>query len=306
MKLAVAVLAFLIAACGGRARPGPATTRATAPATLAERVIALFPDGAQLLVEIDLARLKANPTVGPVATRVLAEMGEDTKVPGLPMAMQGSPLAHADLVVLAAYGVGTAQAASVTILATKDEITGGVKLADGLVALGPPEWTAQIEARAAIAAQQPLMPSLALMQLRDHAMPDKAPGAVLRVTAQLPFDARIALARQTGVEAAPAQLSIWADVVDDLAIIIDGDAADPGDKKAKDAAGRLSRALTAVLESAAREPALQVLGLTSALRDARTITQRTWVRTIITVGPRQLTRAVERATALLNGQKSPG
>lgn len=299
LALAVA-LVLAVGACGGRARPTTGSARGIAlPTTLAEKMIALLPDGAQLLVEIDLARLKANPAVGEVATKALAQLGADTKLPGLPMAVQGSPLANADLVVLAAYGVGTDHAASITLLATKAEVPGAVRLSDEIVALGPEDWTAQVEARAGIAAHSPIAPSLSLMPLRDHAMPEKAPGAVLRVTAQLPFDARIALARQTGVEAAPAQLSIWADVVDDFAVIIDADAADPGDKKVKDAAARLQTSLAAVLAAAANEPALHALGLTSALRDARTITQRTWLRTIITVGPRQLTRAVERARAML-------
>jgi len=293
------VVALVVCACGGRARPTGPGQGIALPTTLAEKMIALLPDGAQLLVELDLARLKANPAVGAVVTQALGRLGADTKLPGLPIAVQGSPLANAELVVLAAYSVGTDRAASLTLLATKAEVAGAVRLSPELVVLGPQDWTAQVEARAGIAEHSPIAPSLSLMPLRDHAMPEKAPGAVLRVTAQLPFDARVALARQIGLETAPAQLSIWADVVDDFAVIIDGDAADPGDKKAKDAAARLQKSLSAVLAAAANAPALQALGLTSAIRDARTITQRTWVRTIITVGPRQLTRAVERARAML-------
>jgi len=262
-------------------------------------MIAMLPDGAQVLVEVDLARLRANPTVGEVTKRFLASLGEDTRIPGLPLAVQGSPLAQSNLVILAAYGVGTAQAASVVLLATKAEVTGSVRLADDIVALGPTEWTQQLEARAGIAQHTAIAPSLSLMPLRDHAMPAKAPGAVLRVTAQLPFDARVSLARQTGLETAPAQLSIWADVVDDFAVIVDADAADPGDKQAKDAAARLSRSITVLLTALGNEPALKALGLAGALRDVRMITERTWVRMIITVGPRQLERAVERARAML-------
>jgi hypothetical protein len=297
----LALILLVIAACGGRAGRGGAasTAKVLRPATVADRMIAFLPDGVQLLVELDFARLRANQAVGEVATRALAELGEDARVPGLPMAVQGSPLANADLIVMAAYGVGTSSAATVTLLATKQDVANATRLADGIVALGPPEWVAQLEARAAIAAQTPLMPSAELMTLRDHAMPAKAPGAVLRVTARLPFDARVALARQTGLPTAPAQLSIWGDIVDDLAVIIDADAMDPGDKKAKDAAKRLGQAIDVLLASMGEEPALRALGLTGALRDVRMITERTWVRTIITVGPRQLTRAVERARAML-------
>lgn len=296
----VALVVIACVACGGRARQRGVPAKTFRPATVADRMIALLPDGAQLLLELDFARLRANETVGEVATAALAQLGEDTKLPGLPMAVQGSPLGNADMIVMAAYGVGTSNAAAVTLLATKQEdVPNATRLADGIVALGPPEWIAQLEARAAIAAQSPLAPSLSLMKLRDQAMPDKAPGAVLRVTARLPFDARVALARDMGLSTAPAQLSIWGDVIDDLAIIIDADAADPGDKKAKDAASRLAEAMNALLASIGEEPALRVLGLTGALRDVRMITKGTWVRTIITVGPRQLGRAVERARAML-------
>jgi hypothetical protein len=307
MKLVAVVLVVAAIACGPRGgRRGPGGGRPVrSPTTTAERMIALLPDGAQLLVEIDLARLKANPTVGALATKIFGQLGEDAKLPGLPMSVQGSPLASAETVVLAAYALGTAQAASVVLLGTKEDVTGGVRLAPDIVALGPEEWTSQLEARAAIATHAPIAPSLSLMPLRDHAMPAKAPGAVFRLTAQLSFDARVALARQTGLETTPAQLSIWGDVVDDLAIIIDADAADPGEKQAKDATARLSRALTTVYGLASNEPALRALGLTSALRDARMITERTWVRTIITVGPRQLARAVERAGAYFSDPKSP-
>lgn len=302
MRLAhVALLVLAVAACGGRGRRGASAGSAATlrPATVADRMIALLPDGVQLLVELDFARLRANETVGEVATKALAQLGEDAKLPGLPMAVQGSPLANADMVVMAAYGVGTPDAATVTLLATKQDIPNATPLAEGIVAIGPPEWVAQLEARAAIAAQGPLAPSLSLMSLRDHAMPAKAPGAVLRVTARLPFDARVALAQQMGLPTAPAQVSVWGDVVDDVAIIIDADAADPGDKKAKDAANRLAQAMNALLASLGDEPAFRALGLTGALRDVRMITERTWVRTIITVGPRQLVRAVERARAML-------
>lgn len=301
MKLVAVVLVVAAIACGPRGgRRGPGGGRPMrSPTTTAERMIALLPDGAQLLVEIDLARLKANPTVGAVATAAFGQLGEDTKLPGLPMSVQGSPLASAEVVVLAAYALGTAQAASVVLLGTKEEVTGAVRLAPDIVALGPEEWTSQLEARAAIAEHAPIASSLSLMPLRDHAMPAKAPGAVFRLTAQLSFDARVALARQLGLETTPAQLSIWGDVADDLAIIVDADASDPGDKQAKDATARMSRAIATVLELAANEPALRALGLSSALREPRMITERTWVRTIITVGPRQLSRAVERARAAL-------
>jgi hypothetical protein len=259
-------------------------------------MLALLPDGAQLIVEIDLARLRANPVVGDLAAKALGQLGADAKLPGIPMAVQGSPLANAQQIVMAAYGVGTAQAATLTIIKTKDNLADSTRIGDDLVAIGPDDWVGQLEARAAIDAQHPLVPPEDLLRLRDHAMPDGATGAVIRVTARLSFDARIAFARQTGLDAAPAQLSIWGDVADDLAIVIDADATDGKDK---DAARRLAHTLRGTLGAIAEEPTVRALGVPTSLTDARLVTQGTWVRAVMAVGPRHLARAVERARAML-------
>lgn len=317
MRRLLAVVVVMAAACGHRAKPAAPVVPAK-PQTLAERTLAVLPEGAQIVIELDLARLRANQVVGDVATKVFADVSIDAKLrlpgTGAPAtgssSTAGSPLAHADLVVLASYGVGTQQATTLTLLATKDDVAGGTRLTPELVALGPDEWIRQLEARAGIAARcppdavaagscGPLHPSDELMRLRDHAMPDEAPGATLRVTAMLSFDARVAMARQVGVELAPARLSVWADVVDDFAMVIDADAADPGDKTKKDAVERMRAGIRALMDEAANEPALRVLGISSALTDARFVEQKTWVRAIVAIGPRQLARVIERAKALL-------
>ena len=300
MKAALAALVALACACGGRGKTAAGPVEPERPATVAEQILALVPDGAQIVIELDLARLRANAVAGPVATQALASIGADARLPGLPLAVQGSPLGTADVVVLAAYGVGTDAATTITVLATKsDDIANGVRLTPELVALGPPEWTRQLEARTAIARQTPLVAARDLLLLRDHAMPKEAPGAVLRVTARLPFDARVALARQTGLELAPARLSGWADMVDDFALIVDADATDPGDRKNKDAVKRMHRSLETLLHALAAEPAIRALGVSTSLQDARFVEQGAWVRAIVAIGPRHLARAVERARAML-------
>lgn len=296
MRAALLLVAAM--ACGGGARRVPITKPVhTVAKTAGDRILPLLPEGAQLIVELDLARLRANPVVGKLVADVLAG-------PALPIAgVPSSPLATADALVLASYGMGTSQAATVTILATKDTVPNGVPIGEGLVAIGPESWTAQLEARAAIAGTDgKLVAAADLLSLRDHAMPEGAPGASLRITARLSFDARVALARQTGLEAPPARLSIWGDVVDDLAIIVDADAADPGDKKAKQPAKRLETGVRGMLAGLAAEPVLQQLGLPSSLQGARIVSQGSWVRTIIAIGPAHLHRVVERANALLTGQ----
>lgn len=301
-----------MAACGSHARSTTLPPERVHPATGADRILPLLPDGAQVIVELDLARLRANPVIGAVATRALAQVGGDRHVPGLPFAVSGSPLAAADQVVLASYGVGTPQAATIVVLATKAEVPGGVKIAPDLVALGPDTWVGQLATRAAIAQQSPLVAPEALLQLRDHAMPAGATGAVIRVTARLTFDARIAIARDTGLDAPPAQLSLWGDVADDLAIVVDADADDPGDRSesgplhsgpgaraGKDAARRLAATVRAELELLAGAPTVRALGVPYSLEGARLIAQGTWVRAIIAIGPRHLARAAQRAGELL-------
>ena len=302
------LLLFALVACGGHPRPVAGPAQPVRPLTGAERMLPLLPDGAQIVVEIDLDRLRKNEVVGEVATRALGQLGADIRVPGLPLTTQGSPLATAQAAVFAAYGVGTAQAATIGILETRAEFAGGTKLAPDLVALGPDDWIGQVQARATIMGltpdgtaavhAQPLSAPVALLQLRGHAMPEGAPGAVLRITARLPFDARVALARITGLESAPAQLSLWADVADDLAIVIDADAADPGDR-GRGAARRLAAVIRAALAAIADVPVVRGLGVPNSLTDARLISQGTWVRAIIAIGPRHLARAVERARAML-------
>jgi len=301
----------LVAGCGGRAR----TTKTTTPQTaVAERMtdwmVAMLPAGAQIIVEVDLARLRTNEVVGAVAKQMLDELGAEQKLPGLPMMVQGSPLGSADAMVFGSYGVGTPEAATVILLATNEEIVGSMRIAANLVVIAVPEWREQVAARATIAKLTPevavtlggrLPITLAedLTRLREHAMPGKAPGALLRVTAQLSFDARITLARQVGLEVAPAQLSLWADVVDDFALVLDADAADPGQKDSKAARAQVARSLKRFLNTIAADPAVRAVGFSSAIAGARFIEQGTWVRAIIEVGPRQLARAVERARAML-------
>jgi len=293
-------LAAVVACGGGQGAQAPATP-ATPPVTTSERLLAMLPQGAQVVVELDLARLRANPVIGAVVIRALAERtGELAGVPA-------SPLAAADQLVLAAYGVGTAQAATLTVLAAPREVAGATRLADGFYAVGPPEWVEQIEQRVALAATGDaafaVRAAPELLALRGHAMPANAPGASLRITARLPFDARIALTRLTGLDAAPGQISAWGDVADDLALVVDCDAADPGNPAPGGRRGEASRRLEATLRGAlaglAEQPAIRGLGLPPSLAGARLVARGSWVRTIIAIGPAHLRRVVERAAGLL-------
>lgn len=307
--------------CGGRA--APPSVPDVPPATLGERMLAMLPHGAQVVVEIDLARLRGNPVVGEIITRALAEQTGE-----LPAGVPASPLPHTEYLVLAAYGVGTAQAAMITLLASPVALEATTPITGGVYAVGPDDWIEQLQQRVALAAVPGVAgsPSSAvstlrtepeLLALRRRAMPERAPGAVLRVTARLPFDARVALARQTGIEAAPAQLSAWGDVADDFALIIDCDAADPGAAPAKsarsgegrargdDAARRLEATLRGALSAIAEQPEIRALGLPASLAGTKFHARGSWVRMIVAIGPSRLGRVVARAAALLGPSSAP-
>jgi len=345
----IAVAVAMLVGCGGAGPPpgaAPGAPPAEPPPAGTERLLAMLPQGAQIVVEVDLARLRANPVIGAVVTRALAggEPGErggpggDARSPAaawlgavlrggagpgdpaapaaeaVPEAVIDSPLAAADQLVLAAYGVGTAQAAALTVVAAPGELAGAARLADGVYALGPPEWVEQAEQRVALAttgeAAFAIHAAPELLALRAHAVPAGAPGASLRVTARLSFDARIALARLTGIDTAPAQLSAWGDVVDDLAIVIDCDAVDPGAPsggRRADPTARLAATLRAALAAVAEQPAIRALGLPASLAGARLTAHGSWVRAVIAVGPDRLRRIVARAAELVGAplQTSP-
>jgi hypothetical protein len=301
-----ALVVLGLIACGGGSNSSKTTTSdqvAAASRELGptEKILPLLPEGAQVVVEIDLARLRNNAVVGAVVTRALAQLGADVKLPGLPLAVQGSPMANADAIVLAAYGVGTEGAATLTIVATKAEIPGATRLTDELVVLGSDDWVGQLATRAQIAHDHPIAANQELLTLRDHAMPKGAPGFALRATARLPFDARVALARASGLDTTPSRLSLWCDIADDLAVVIDADASDHGERGDKDAAKRLAASLRGVLEAVADAPAVRALGVPNSLAEARMVSQGSWVRAIISIGPQHLARAAERAAALLDG-----
>ena len=274
--LVALVFALALAGCGRRAAPAAPVPAATEPrpTTAGASLLAMLPLHPQVVIEIDVARLRAN-----AQTEKLAEALIPTFDP---------IVAHAQTIVIAAYGVGTTNAATLTLVRAiaKESPPNARKIGDDIFAIGPSDWLDQVAARAATAG---IAADRDLLALRDHAMPDKAPGASLRVTAQLSFDARIALARMTGLEAAPEKLSIWLDVADDLAMIIDAD----GGKDVK-----LTRTMVlGALASLAKEPTVGLAGLRGSLDNAKVVTRGTWVRAIVAIGPEHLARGIHRILA---------
>lgn len=316
MRLAAAALLLTSlaspVACGGSDHGGVATT-APAPvvparaATAGDPLLAVLPAGPDVVVELDLARLRANAAVGALVGRILDTPG-DAGGPAVAWPIEPAPLRHAAVVVLASYAVGTADAATVTLLGgdalAAADVPGATEVAPGVVALAPPDWVARLAAAAAGDVATAAGDD-ALRALRAAAMPARADGAALRVTARLGFDARISLAGLVGVEVAPAAVSVWGDVADDLAVVAVLDGEDAGAADAADAAASLQAAVTAWLDRVAGAPAVRLLGLAPALRGVQIAAAGDRLRVVGLIGPRRLARVVARAEAVLAPTASP-
>jgi hypothetical protein len=239
--------------------------------------------------------------VGPLARAALARPAGPI-LPGVMLPGGGdAPLARATVVVLAAYQVGTADAATVTLVATRGEIAGASRIADGVVALGPPALVARCAAVAAGHGDS-AAGEAELIALRARAMPAGVPGASLRATARLSLDARVALAPVLGPDLAPASLSLWADVVDDAAAVAILDARDPaggGGERTQVALERLRIAL-------AGSTALLQLGLAPVVRGARVVRKGDRLEVVATVAPARLVEVTSRLSRALGVAAAAG
>lgn len=159
-----------------------------------------------------MQRLRDNPVLGPLM--------EATRGSALAPGLGFDPVHDADVIVLCAYDLGTASAETLTLVksAKLSAMAGRKRLAPGIVAVASPALR-----KKALAIKAGASPSLArdrdFLATRDRAVPDGAPGASIRVTARLDFDARVSMARVFDLDRVPTALSVWGDVVDDLAVV---------------------------------------------------------------------------------------
>jgi hypothetical protein len=273
-----------LAACGGAGSRGAGATvnlpeRAV---TAGDALLTQLPYGAEIVVEVDLARLRANPVVGAIASEMLAAGTPAVAAAGVPAA----PLDGATAVAFGAYNIGTPAASTITVVA------GGTRPPEG-IDLGEDRWALAVEGdTAAILVTDAGGPSVAsdgaLQTARAWAMPAAAEGASLRIAARLSSDARAGLAQALGVEAAPAVVSVWGDVADDLAVVVKL-ADHPHGKSPKWLPG-LARTLT----RAAALPQVNGLGLSPPITDAEIRREPSGVTVTVIVAPGRLRRAVDR------------
>jgi hypothetical protein len=282
---------FSLGACGGtKNRPGRESVQVPARrATSGDRLLRLAPSGADALLEIDLARLRENRAVGPLVQALTDAGAPDDLVAG------------ADLLLFASYGVGGA-AAEQLVLAAGPRVGGlrrARRVADGVVGFGPAALLARLDAvRSGQAAA--LTADRRLLRARAMAMPARAQGASVRMSASLGFEARLALARRLDLDAVPAWLSVWIDVADDLAAValLGGDA----DSQPDD----LARAVERLRKRVIKTPLVARLGLARLAQEAQISVRQGQARVVIVIGPRRLAQLVDRVMARLAAEKPAG
>jgi hypothetical protein len=195
-------VAFLLAVGCSTAKPVPPPTPPVRAATAGDALLAWLPAGADVVVELDVARLRANAAIGPVVD-LLAERAGVERFGG------------AELVVAAVYRLARPDAATVVILrGDLGDRSDSRRLDERTIVVGPRAERERVAAGLPAVAADPRF-----LTLRAGAMPARATGSVLRVTARLDRTARIDAAGRLGVDEVPATVSLWADVADDAALV---------------------------------------------------------------------------------------
>jgi hypothetical protein len=202
--LAAVAVAVVVVGCSRGAEP-PAIAVPARAATAGDALLALAPGGATWTLELDLARLRANPVVG--ATVAALVDGEATAP--LP---EVASARGAEQVVLVGYASGSPAAHTITLVRGGVAPAAAVAVADGVWAIADEGAVAGL---VAVAPGASAADDVELAVVRSRAMPAGAEGAALRLAARLDDDARRALGAALELTEPPRALSAWLDVADD-------------------------------------------------------------------------------------------
>jgi hypothetical protein len=218
MRRALALLA--LCACSSKAKP-PASPFLE-PQTLlgAWELLALVPAGAERVIEVDFARIRANATVGPLV-EAWGQRADLRAMGGLGF----NPLLEADQLVMCSYSAVSgdanlviARGARMKAQAIADARDDATRLDDTTVVFGPGPWRDRVAALSRGEGGS-VVGEAGFVRLRDEAVPKGAPGASLRATARFAFGRRVQLAGELGIDEMPGTASVWGDVADDVAVI---------------------------------------------------------------------------------------
>lgn len=286
------------AACGGTQSPAsaPEPEVPARAATGAEALLAVLPAGAQMIVELDLARVRANPTAAPLI-EALGAAPAVVREEAAMLALGQVMLQRADAVVLASYRVGGDDAVTLIAVRPPDALDGTTEI-DGVGLLGPEEWIARART-SAVAGGDTMASDTRLLAVRASAMPAKATAAVVRISGVLDFDARVAMAARFELDVVPASISVWADMIDDIAVV----ALLGGEREGEGAS--FARALARSRDRLAREPTLALLGLGGVLAGAEIETSERIARAVLLMSPRRFRLTVTRLVKQLSSRPAP-
>lgn len=226
MRIGVAFgLLLAIALPGFGCASGPRSSTSTLPYlpkldSPGVSLLAFLPPDADAVVEVDVKRLRENPVVGHLFASILGL--------GTPSVVVSGGLAEligdADVLVAAAYGIGSDDAATLVVL--RGENFRGASLGaknatlvdDTTIAIGSEELRKKSQA-IALASEDGMFADRAFLKARDAAVPDGAPGAVMRLAARLTPRTRVAAAGRLHLDQVPSVASVWFDVADDAALV---------------------------------------------------------------------------------------
>lgn len=270
--------------------------------TAGDELLAMAPAGANVVVEVDLGRLRANPVAGPLIRQVSGllakplagqltgqQAGQSAGPSGTsdePSVASGDWLQETDAVLLCAYNVGEGGASTITLIRGAAPL--GVSLAERTAILAGAEWVAR--ARAVVAGDAPsLAEDRALMRIRTRAMPARAEGGFLRVAARLSFGARVELASRFELDAVPAAVSVWADVADDFAAVAELAGTEVEDGEA------LTRGAESAIIKLSQIPWIRARYLHFIVRTVDISAGELSARLTLIIGPLRLQRLVARA-----------
>lgn len=273
-------IALASTGCGGKETPvaAPIPVRAT---TAGDALLALAPAGADLLLEIDIARLRSNPIAGNVLEAMSAPGGETQVV-------EGDLLAQASSILVCVYGVGASAKQLVILQAVDDfELQGAAAIGKGRYAVGEPALVARAVALGGNNGTS-MVEDAELLRLRAQVMPAEAQAAAVRAVARLDFEARVAVASRVGMSEVPVSLALWGDVVDDLAIVARVTGEDPQSHE------ELQRALISLGNRVAKRRLIRFLGLAPALAAARVTRSGEAVQVVLVLSPKRFALLAER------------
>lgn len=277
---AVLCVSLSLAACGG------SETAALMPlperiATSGDALLSSAPHGADLLLEVDLARLRNNSVVGTVLKALSGPEGQR-------QIAEGDLVAQADSLLVCVYGIGDAAKQLILVQATEGrELAGAAAIGNGRYAVGDAELVARAVA-VGTGQGESMLADIEMLRLRATIMPEAAKAAAVRAVARLDFDARVSVASRVGMSEVPVALALWGDVVDDLAIV----ASVTGESDAS--FERLKGALLKLRNRIAKRPLVRYLGLGPPLASARLIRSGKAVQVVFVVSPKRLALVAER------------